>query len=280
MRIDDSSQTRYTSFGRCKISITCCAKGGKPVLKIAICDDAVSELSNIVSILDAYRERNPSRDAFTYTTFDNPFALLAAVEGSNAYDMILLDIVMPGMSGIDAAREIRTRDKAVKIIFLTTSPEFAVDSYAVDAFYYALKPIRKDKLFPILDKACADIRKQDESGILVKCKTGLTRIPLHMLQYTEISGRTISYHLINGTVLEEIGAMAKLEQVLLAYPQFAKPHRAFIVNLDCIDILTLREVKLNSNAAVPVARGIYADFKARYLARVFQRGRDNICSLR
>ncbi|MFA9381761.1 MAG: LytR/AlgR family response regulator transcription factor, partial [Acetanaerobacterium sp.] len=192
--------------------------------------------------------------------------------------IILLDIVMPQMSGMEAARELRILDNVSKIIFLTSSPEFAVDSYAVDAFYYALKPIWKEKLFAVLEKALTEIYTQNELSILAKCKSGLTRVPLHMLEYVEVIGRTIYYHLINGIVFEENGVMAKLEQTLLTYAQFAKPHRAFIINLDCIDTLTLREVKLCTTVKIPVAKANYKDVKASYIARVLWRGGEQICS--
>lgn len=250
------------------------------MLKIAICDDDVCELSNIISIINEYKEMNIYRYDITYTAFQSAVELIAAVEGGNQYVIILLDIIMPLISGMEAAREIRTYDKVAKIVFLTSSPEFAVDSYAVDAFYYALKPVWKEKLFAVLDKVFTAIHNQNEASILVKCKTGLTRIPLHILEYVEVLGRTICYHLVNGIVLEEIGVMAKLQQMLIAYPQFVKPHRAFIINLDCIDVLIPREVKLYSNAVIPVAKENYTELKASYIARTFQRGGEEACSLR
>ena len=250
------------------------------MLKMAVCDDDVSELSDIISIINDYKKTNTFCYEIIYTAFQSAVELIAAVEGGIRYDIILLDIVMPQINGMDAAKEIRIYDKVTNIIFLTASPEFAVDSYVVDAFYYALKPIWKDKLFAVLDKVLAELHNQTAPNILAKCKSGLTRIPLHMLEYAEVLGRTIHYHLVNGIVLEETGVMAKLEPVLLAYPRFAKPHRAFIVNLDCIDVLALREVKLYSNAAIPVAKANFPDLKARYIARTFQIGGEQVCSLR
>ncbi|NCA93174.1 response regulator transcription factor [bacterium] len=186
---------------------------------------------------------------------------------------------MPTISGMEAAREIRNYDKVAKIVFLTSSPEFAVGSYSVGAFYYALKPICKEKLFAILDKVFTEIHDKNQSSILVKSKTGLSSIPLHLLEYVEISGRTISYHLANGIILQETGVMSKLQQKLSAYPEFVTPHRAFIVNLDYIDVLTHKEIKLYSNARIPVAKTIYKDLKAVYITRTFQRGGKKTCLL-
>lgn len=239
------------------------------MLKIAICDDDVSELANLITIINTYKEMNIFRYDIAYTAFQNAVELISTIEEGEQYDLILLDIVMPAMNGMDAAKEIRCHDQVTKIIFLTSSPEFAVDSYTVDAFYYALKPIWKEKLFAVLDKVLALIQTQNRASILVKCKTGLTHIPLHTLEYVEVSGRTIYYHLINGIVLEELSTMLKLEKVLLNYSQFIKSHRSFIVNLDCIDVLTAREIRLNSQATVPVSKTNYIDLKASYIERTF-----------
>jgi DNA-binding LytR/AlgR family response regulator len=242
------------------------------VINIAICDDDISELSNITSIINEYKEANIFRYKIIYTAFNSAIELIAAIEGGNRYEIILLDIIMPLINGIEAAAEIRTHDKTTKIMFLTSSPEFAVDSYAVDAFYYVLKPIRKDQLFSILDKVFVAIYNQNKPCILAKCKTGLTRIPLHLLEYAEIKGRTIYYHLSTSAVLEETGVMTQLECVLLAYPQFAKTHRSFIVNLDCIDGFTMREIKFYSNhTTASVSKAKYWDVKERYIARTFQK---------
>ncbi|GAU79216.1 LytTR family DNA-binding domain-containing protein [Fusibacter sp. 3D3] len=249
------------------------------MLKIAICDDQVSELSNIINIINAYKEMNIFRYDITYTAFQNAVELISAIEEGNQYAIILLDIIMPSLNGMDAAREIRRLDQVAKIIFLTSSPEFAVDSYTVDAFYYALKPIWKEKLFAVLDKVLSTIQTQHEASLLVKCKTGLTHIPLHTLEYVEICGRTVYYNLINGIVLEEINVISKLEKVLFPYSQFVKPHRSFIVNLDYIDVLTTREIRLYSNATIPVSKANYTALKARYIEHTFQRTREKTDSL-
>jgi DNA-binding LytR/AlgR family response regulator len=105
------------------------------ILHIAICDDNAIELSHISELLNRYRlERNAQ---LIYITYLNATELLSAME-KNLYDLLLLDILMPGFTGIEAAREIRTFDQIVKIIFLTSSPEFALDSYGVKAIDYIL----------------------------------------------------------------------------------------------------------------------------------------------
>ena len=122
------------------------------MLKIAICDDNIADLSNMVSIVNEYNALQMDKHKIEYTAFNSALDLIAAMESGQQYELTLLDILMPFMTGMDLAKEIRQFNQDVKIIFLTSSPEFAVESYSVGAYYYALKPIWKDKLFILLDK--------------------------------------------------------------------------------------------------------------------------------
>ena len=96
------------------------------MIKIGFCDDDLSVLNALRVLLDRYRvERNREID---YTAFRSPLDLLAEIERGSRFDILILDVLMPGENGIDAAAEIRNYDSDVKIIFLTSSPEFAVQS--------------------------------------------------------------------------------------------------------------------------------------------------------
>ncbi len=247
------------------------------MIEIAICDDNISELSNIEIILAEYQKINGFMYEFSYDLYHTAIELLAAIEAGKHYEIIFLDIIMPLMNGVEAAKEIRTWDKVVKIVFLTSSQEFALDSYQVDAFYYALKPIKKINFFSIMDKLFSEIKEKAKDSILVKCKNGLTKIPLHTLEYVEIVERIIYYHLNSGEILKETGVMINLEQILLRYPQFVKPHRSFIINLDRIDILSSREITCYSNAKVPIAKANYKNIKQKYMDRIFRKVEVNMC---
>ena len=115
------------------------------MLQLALCDDSIDELSNMVKLINLYRtSRNFSCE---YAVFSNGFDLLSALEKGKRFDIYYLDIIMPGFSGIDVAKEIRSFDKTAPIIFFTSSTEFALESYAVKAINYVQKPISKEKLF-------------------------------------------------------------------------------------------------------------------------------------
>lgn len=241
------------------------------MLKIAICDDNITDLSNMVSLIDDYKNLQQGRHIIEYTAFHSALDLIAAMEsGHHLYDLVLLDILMPYVTGMDAAKEIRQFNKSIKIIFLTSSPEFALESYVVNAYYYALKPIWKDKLFILLDTLIYEIEHLKSISFIIKSKTGLTRIHMNKLEFAEIIGRTILYHMSDGITLEAIGSMSELEKELLSSPCFIKPHRSYIINMDFIDILGQRQIKMHSQSKIPLAKANYQTVKSTYITYAFK----------
>jgi len=102
----------------------------------------------------------------------------------------------------------------------------AVESYSVNASYYALKPIWKEKLFILLDKVISEVKIHPGISLLIKSKNGLTRIYLNKLEFAEVISKAILYHLTYGSVIEAVGSMYELEKELLVSPCSIKPHRS------------------------------------------------------
>ena len=127
---------------------------------IAVCDDQTEELGSLTELIGAWEEDRGT--PVRVKSFRSAAALLDAARHER-FTLYLLDIMMPGLNGMDAAREIRGFDKAADIIFLTSSPGFAYDSYSVQALEYLLKPIRTKTLYPILDRLELRERRPQEA---------------------------------------------------------------------------------------------------------------------
>jgi len=239
-------------------------------LKIAVCDDNIMDLSNMVSLLDNYKILQKHKHIIEYTSYHSAVDLIAAMEMGQQYEVVLLDILMPFMTGMDAAKEIRKFNQNVKIIFMTSSPEFAVESYSVSAYYYALKPIGKETLNSLLDKVISELEIQKEAIILVKGKNGLSRVYINRLEFAEVIGKTIFYHITDGSVIEAFGSMSNLEKELLTNLNFIKPHRSYIINLLHIDTIGQREIQMQSLAIVPLAKANRLAVKSAYIAFAFK----------
>ena len=240
------------------------------MIRIAFCDDDLSVLNELRILLDRYRvEKNCTIE---YTAFQSPLELLAEMEKGTRYDILFLDVLMPGETGIDAAAEIRGFDSNVKIIFLTSSAEYAVQSYTVGAYFYQLKPIWAESFFRLMDSAIATCEKEQGDSVILRCRTGITRIELRQLEYCEVVHRTLFIHLTNGTVLESTGSLDELSKQLEPGGCFLRPHRSFLINLDYIQSLSSHSITMSCLAEIPLPRGKYHDVKEAYLKHAFQSG--------
>ena len=144
---------------------------------IAVCDDQIEELEKVKELLDTWRTERGS--SMHYKTYRSAAELLDAARRER-FTLYLLDVLMPGMTGMDAAREIRTFDAAAEIVFLTTSPGFAYESYGVRAIDYLLKPLNSKLLYPVLDRLHRREQKPQD-GLTVKSDGVLLRLPFAQL---------------------------------------------------------------------------------------------------
>ena len=139
------------------------------MIQIAFCDDDQTVLDQLSALLEKYRAQRCVQ--IQCTAFHSPLDLLAEIEKGTRYDILILDVIMPAENGITAAKEIRQYDNVVKIIFLTSSAEFAVESYVVGAYFYQLKPIWKDSFFRLTDAVLAECRKRTPAPTATTCAT-------------------------------------------------------------------------------------------------------------
>lgn len=237
------------------------------MIKIAFCDDDMEVLHQMNELLDRYRvERN---EDITYVAFQSPFELLTEIEKGIRPDILFLDVVMPGQNGMDVAKEIRQYDTNMKIIFLTSSPEFAVESYSVGAYFYQLKPIWEGSFFRLMDAVLAECEKKKKNSLILRSKDGITRIDLQQLEYCEVLGRKLLFHLENGAVLESAGSLDDLAGQLMQYSNFFRPHRSFLVNMEYIQNISSRSIKMVNDAEIPIPHGKCSEIKNTYMEYAF-----------
>ena len=237
------------------------------MIKIAFCDDDMEVLHQINELLDRYRvERN---EDITYAAFQSPFELLTEIEKGIRPDILFLDVVMPGQNGMDVAKEIRQYDMNMKIIFLTSSPEFAVESYSVGAYFYQLKPIWEESFFRLMDAVLAECEKKKKNSLILRSKDGITRIDLQQLEYCEVLGRKLLFHLENGAVLESAGSLDDLAGQLMQHSNFFRPHRSFLVNMEYIQNISSRSIKMVNDAEIPIPHGKCSEVKNTYMEYAF-----------
>ncbi len=235
------------------------------MLQIAVCDDNIEELSNMVQLINLYRA---SKNLICeYAVFANGFDLISVLEKGKRFDIYCLDIIMPGFTGIDVAKEIRAFDKTAPVLFFTSSPEFALENYSVKAINYVLKPISKEKLFFTFDEMLEQIRAvSNDDAVIVKSHEGIQKILISNLVFVEVIGRNVLYHLLSGKVIECTESFSAVCDNLLKYDRFIKTHRSYLVNMQYVDTIENHQVTLQTLSSVPVAQGKAREIKQKYLA--------------
>lgn len=235
------------------------------MLRIAVCDDDLDELANMARLLEQYRLARHL--PFEYAAFPNGFELVSALEKGARFDIYCLDIMMPGFSGLEAAREIRAFDKTAPIVFFTSSPEFALESYSVKAVNYILKPVSREKLSFALDELLERMHaEQGEAAVIVKSGEGLQKILISNLVFAEVIGRSVLYHLRSGKVIECTETFSSVCEALLKHGCFFRPHRSYLVNMQYVTAIGQRQVTLQTLSSVPIAQGKAKELRERYLA--------------
>ena len=230
---------------------------------IAVCDDDARVRGQLADILDAYAAKNglPLR----YQLFENAEDMLRAA-GTERFTHYFLDVMMPGMDGMAAAKEIRAFDSEAKLVFLTSFSEYAYQSYRVRAYDYLLKPVQMQTMMELMDRLRAE---EAEACIDVQNGRSIFRIPYARLACLEVYQKKLFFYLTDGQVRTIPGTIAGFEAELLARPDFVKIHRSYIVNLNQISELSPEGCILFSGKNLPVSRLLYPQVRKAYMAHLF-----------
>ena len=235
------------------------------MLKIAVCDDSRELLEKVEKDLHEYESVRST--PVTVHTYTNAVDLLDGLKKTD-YDILILDIIMPGFTGMQAAHEIRKFNEEIKIIFLTSSKEFAIESYSVGAYYYLLKPVLNEKLFSVLDKVVSEITSKQESCVIYT-HMGIVNIPFAKIECLEVYNKHLVFHLSDGSTKETRGALSDYENIFLDRKEFLKIHRSYILNMDYIHSIEAGEIATYSGKKFPVSRLLAKDIKERYMNYMF-----------
>ena len=215
-------------------------EGGK-LLKIAICDDEKMFCDSAERMLKLYMEDKAM--PFQADVFNVPSELLDMTEKGTIYDIYLLDIYMPGITGMSIATELRSRSVKSPVIFLTSSTDHALEAFGVDATHYLLKPYTKDNFYMGMEKAMQSITSHKDDSIVLKVDNEYRSISISKILYCEAEDKYQRLYLENGERLLVRITGTELYKQLSEFECFYRCGRAHIVNLNHIS-------KVSQNGAV------------------------------
>ncbi len=234
---------------------------------IALCDDEETYHEKIKELIRQYKQRNPDR-TLSLSSFSSGKELINHVDEYGGFDLYILDCIMPEMNGIELGTALRMRDDTGILLYLTTSPDFALDSYRVDAFDYLLKPVDEDLFFKSLDKAYRSFSQLMQEAVAVKTADSIRMIPVADIRYAERMEKHIDYYLTDNTVIHSIsfnGSFQNAVSELLAHKGMLLVGSSFVVNLFHVTEVTKSDLILTGNLHVPVPRRMYEAVKKKWV---------------
>ena len=192
---------------------------------IAVVEDENECSKQIQTFLAQYQEENSVR--FKVSVFADGVQLLDGYEP--VYDMILMDIDMPGINGMDAAEKIRQTDQDVVIVFITNIASFAIRGYEVGALDYIVKPLSYYNFSMRLTRALKRSKARVPHEMILTLPDGVKKLEVGQIYYVEVQNRMLHYYTTEG-IFHVRGTMQSAQQMLKAY-SFAKCNYWYMVNL-------------------------------------------------
>ncbi len=233
------------------------------MIRIAICEDEPILLNQLADTVKMILDKHSL--SHTIDLFTNGGALLVR----EAFDLLLLDIAMEPLSGMDLARKLRTRGVDSKIIFITAHQQYAIDAYDVQASHYLVKPVDIPKLEAVLLKLCSSLKLQHKCAIAIRQGTAVRRIPFDQVFYLEVINRKIHLHTEN----ESLPFYGKLEELEPSLPEtFFRCHRSYIVNFDHVQRYDKKDVWLNNMERIPLSKRRYQAFGLEFMGYLKESG--------
>lgn len=218
-------------------------------MNIAICEDNAFDGEAVAGCVKSYCAKNFFD--VRIRMFHNGEDLLAAFSPA-AFELIFLDIFLPGLSGMDAARKIRETDPAVMLIFITASPDFALDGFLVDAASYVVKPVARERMESVLRRSFQHFARNSRVIEVPAGRQGRIGIPLSGVQYAEVYGRSVLFHLNSGVVETRL-PLDEIEGMLGGEP-FLRCHRCYIVNMNYVEDMRSEDFLMRNGDIVPMRK--------------------------
>lgn len=233
------------------------------MISIALCDDEKKYLDYYSKIL-----KNMIKDhqiQFELVTFNNGDSLLFYLENDPLrFQIFILDVMMPSISGIDLAKKIKKINPNARIIFLTSTKDFVFDAFDVLPVNYILKSSDDKKLKNVVIDLITKIDEHIISDNFVyHTKKQVISIPFSKIVYFEVYHRIITIHVLNQPNFEFYSSLKSLEK-LIDPNRFVRIYRSYILNMQYIKRLNYNELELKDGTVLPISRMFFNKVKEKF----------------
>ena len=231
-------------------------------MRIAVIDDQPADRDYIAALVTRWAKDRDT--AVTTVPFPSAESFLFAYSEDKDFVILLLDLEMGAINGVELAKTVRKENDAVQMVFITGFPDFIAEGYEVSALHYLMKPVDRDKLFSVLDRAAANLEKA-ERRLRVTFERRTDYVPFSKILYLEAQKQYVRI-VTDG---EEYRMKASLAETAAQLDEYFFPcQRSFAVNLRHVARILPDRVVLKNGAEVPISRGM-AEKIGREIIRLF-----------
>lgn len=229
-------------------------------MRIAVCDDEPVQRQLLKKYVEEWGTLRSV--SLQFMLFESAEAFLFRWEEDRTFDLLILDIEMGQMNGMELAMKLREQKEKLPILFVTGFEQYMPFGYEVDALHYLLKPIQKEKLFSVLDRA-ADSRLPEEREVF-QAEEGVISLPLSDIWYFEAQGHSCILHTENASYTLHLGISAVRER-FVHRSCFVSCHRSYFVNLKHVSVIEKTEAVLDDKTRLPVSRGAFREVNRAFI---------------
>lgn len=229
--------------------------------RIALCDDEAAQRDYLAALVRSWAEQ--AGWEIQLAAFESSEAFLFDYEEQKDCDILLLDIEMGEIDGVSLAKRIRKENESVQIVFVTGYSEYIADGYEVAALHYLIKPVDRDRLFSVLDRAVRNLHKNEQALTLV-LPGETVRVPLYEIRYLDVRQNYVTVHGKKDYTLKK--SLGEFEPLL--DERFFRIGRSCILNLTCIQRVTRTDVYLTDGISLPLPRGMYEPLNRAIISRI------------
>lgn len=230
-------------------------------MRIAMVDDSLEDVNRLKAYLDRYGLETGTKHESQY--FSDAESFLRG--GPNRFDLVIMDIDMPGINGVDAARQLRQEGDDIVIIFVTNMPQYALAGYEVEAVDYVLKPLSYQDFALKMQKASRYVQRNRDVAIMLQTVDGVVSVKASEILYVESVLHYLVYHTVQGD-WKVRGSIAQAEKELVPL-RFARCNSGFLVNLRHVQAIEKEDVLIGGQR-LKISRGKRLEFMnafTRYL---------------
>ncbi len=219
-------------------------------MRIALIEDTLTCAEQLQTLLDRFSLENNTEIRCEYFSSGTAFLQRSCLD----WDLVLLDIELPGINGVDVARKIRAAKSDVLIIFITQMAQYAIEGYSVQAFDYILKPVNYYAFSMKLQQVQNLLKSRESQYLVISTQNSKIRLNLNELRYVEVFNHTLTYHTISDIFSStSFSSLGKLEKELHS-SHFARCHSGYLVNLSFVTGYEKNEVSLDKDTSLPLSR--------------------------